>query len=106
MPVLCSFVTTMDNSLKDMLLRLKGAAAVEEKVKEITLQSHRGVPHCMWDLDQGMSHAGQHRLDVCVAQIEIRLYFTDQELMSYPDEERQYHVNHRLQQALSKLFNH
>lgn len=96
----------MDNSLEDLLLRLKGAAAVEDKVKEIALQSHRGVPHCVWDLDQGMNYAGQHRLDVCVAHIEIRLYFTDQELMCYADDERQCHVDHRLQQALGKLFNH
>lgn len=95
----------MDNSLEDLLLRLKGAAAVEEKVKEIALQSRRGVPHCVWDLDQGMNHAGQHRLDVCVAQIEVRLYFTDQELISYPNDEQHYHVDNRLQHALGKLFN-
>lgn len=95
----------MDNFLEDLLQRLKGAAAIEEKVKEITFQRHRDVPHCVWDLGQEMNYAGQHRLDVCVAQIEIRLYFTDQELMSYPDEERPYNVDNRLQIALGKLFN-
>lgn len=81
-----------------------GADAIEERLTEIALLTRKTFPYCKWDHARDIDHPYTYRLIVQVDGREAPLTFTNRELLTYSREKRLRAIDHRMADALNKLF--
>jgi hypothetical protein len=84
--------------------RQLGTIAIESKVAELALRTGLAGSKCVWNLGQDMDHSGPHRLDICINNRISKVYLTDHEIAAYAGKYDRYHIEPRLQYAVSKLL--
>lgn len=87
-----------------MLGQKLGADAVEQRLTEISLLMRKTKPHCSWDHTQETDRPYTYRLLVQVNGREAPLHFTVRELLTYSRQKRREAIDHRMHDALGKLF--
>jgi hypothetical protein len=79
------------------------AALIEKRIKQYVEERQFPPCTCTWNLSQGWTNAGPHRLDVCIKDGTFKVYFTDNELVSYCEDHDCAATDMRLHQLVDEL---
>jgi len=85
------------------LSRHAAAEKIERKMDELCGQIGMNVSASMWDPGQMMAHAGLHRLDITLAPLSTKIYFTERELAMYASCENNTDIDMRLRHVVHNL---
>jgi len=63
--------------------RLIATAQIENRLIYFASEVGLQVSEFVWNLGQGMAFPGSHRLDFTLCDVQVRMYFLEQELIDY-----------------------
>lgn len=92
------------NAARRLLDRHLGKPAVEFRMTSIALLMQEVFPHYSWEVHEEMNRPAMHRLHVFNEEGHQQVDFSKQELLTYSNVKQRYTIDHRMHDALSKLF--
>jgi hypothetical protein len=92
----------MESAYRETILQ-RAAIAIEERVRAIAKASELEVIRWHWNLGHSGNAARPHRIDLCVKNAAVKIYFLDCELLSYADGKDHYQLENRLQRLVGDL---
>lgn len=93
----------MEATLPEAEKRQLSAVAIENAVRVLAKKHGMTVSRSNWHLDEGLHHAGPHKLDIIIDDTPVKIYFCDRELLHYDDDNSSYATESRLVQLMSEL---
>ncbi|MDF3035088.1 MAG: hypothetical protein K0S28_362 [Paucimonas sp.] len=79
------------------------AALIEKRIKQYVEEKRFPPCTCTWNLSQGWTNVGPHRLDVFIKDGTFKVYFTDNELVTYCEDHDCEATDMRLHQLIDDL---
>lgn len=105
------FRNVMSGHHRELPARRLAAAAITRRATEVALLMRTTFPRCTWHFDEERAESGtqpRQRLEVRVGASGTDLFFTNGELHTYtstaPDDAWRRETDHRLRDALRRLF--